>query len=221
MTGTEQDQLLELARSIVRTESLAVAEVADQLDESFLSVARLLLDCRGKVFVTGSGTSAAVARRMAHLLSVCGTPSVYLQPMDALHGTMGAVTGEDVVVAISHGGGSTEINELVTRVKERGATTVAITARPESVLGRHSDLVVELVSRLGADPGDVIAMGSTLMVSAWGDALAVVLMQLREYTWEQVLHSHPAGAVGTIVHNPGDLDGLDARASVTDRDGEE
>lgn len=196
---------LEDIRTFLREEAAGVANTADQLDETFLAVVRLLADTTGKVFVTGSGTSGFIARRMAHLLSVCGTPAVFLQPMDALHGSMGAISGGDVLIAISRGGGSGEITDLTARAKDRGATTIAITATAGSPFTTVADIVVVLQSPDGAEPGGVIAMGSTLVMAAWGDALALTLMRLRGYTWAEVLHTHPAGAVGQIQQAPAEL----------------
>ncbi len=143
---------------------------------------------------------------MAHLLSVSGTPSVFISGADALHGTMGAMAPGDILVAISRGGGSDEINDLVVRAKERGVdTVVAVTADASSRLARNADVVVELTMIPGIDPGEVIAMGSTLVTAAWGDALAVVLMRMRGYSWANVLHSHPSGAVGKIDEAPQEL----------------
>ncbi|WP_157970546.1 KpsF/GutQ family sugar-phosphate isomerase [Nakamurella deserti] len=202
---TDTDAVLRAARETVRLEAAGVLAVVDQIDGSFVAAARLLHDCTGMVFVTGAGTSGAIARRMAHLFSVCGTPSVFIQAADALHGTMGAVTSGDIVVAISRGGGSTEINNLATRVKDRGATVLALTAVPDSELGRRSDVVVTLTSPPGVDPGEVIAMGSTLVTAVWGDAMALVLMRLRGYSWDRMLHTHPSGAVGSLTDAPAPL----------------
>ena len=111
----------------------------------------------------------------------------------------------DVVIAISKGGASREIVDLVGRVRDRGATTVALTAVSDSELGRGADICVTVTSSDDVDPGGVIAMGSTLATAVWGDALAYTLMRLRGYTWDEVLHSHPAGAVGQIEHAPDEL----------------
>nr|WP_277816676.1 SIS domain-containing protein [Microbacterium aquimaris] len=169
--------------------------------------------CTGKVFVTGSGTSGATARRMAHLLAVCGTPSTFIHPMDALHGTMGALAAGDVLISISRGGESAEINDFSTRAQRRSVSVVALTAEPESTLGRLADVTVTLITEGEGDPGGVIAMGSTLVTSVWGDALANILMRRRGYGWDQVLETHPAGAVGQITDLPDPLTGIDAPAS--------
>lgn len=205
--------MLEAARLVVRNEGAAVSAVADQIDESFIAVVDLLEHCNGKVFVTGAGTSGAVARRMAHLLAVCGTPSTFIHPMDALHGTMGALAPGDVLISISRGGESSEINDFSTRAQRRSVKVVAITADPESTLGRLADLTVVLTTVGDGDPGGVIAMGSTLVTSVWGDALANVLMRRRGYGWDQVLETHPAGAVGLITDLPEPLDSLNTSPS--------
>lgn len=199
---TNLNSILDLARDRISKEAAGVVAVAGQLDENFERVVNLILGLNGKVFVTGSGTSGIIARRMAHLLTVCGTPSLYLQPMDALHGSMGAVTKGDILIAISRGGTSEEINDLARRLQKQGIGIVTLTSTPDSELARMAQISIILKSAADADPGDIIAMGSTLAVGVWGDALAYVLMVLREHSWETVLHNHPAGAVGKIKELP-------------------
>ena len=206
----QNNAMLEAAREQVRREGAAVQAVAEQLDETFPAAVRTLYDCRGKVFVSGSGTSSTIARRMAHLLSVCGTPAVFLSAMDALHGTMGAVTDGDVVILISHGGESDELIQLGRRVKDRGAQVIALTGTPTSNLAGLADIAAIVRATVDqADPGNIIAMGSTLAVGAWGDAIAYVLMRQRGYSWDELLHTHPAGAVGLIDAAPAELQPLD------------
>ncbi len=210
-------QALEVARQQVRLEAQAVLAVADQLDDSFVAAAQLALDCAGKVFTVGSGTSAMVAHRMAHLLSVCGRPSVFLHPMDALHGSSGALTAGDVIIAISKGGGSAEINDLCALAHSRGVAVIALTARPQSPMADLADVVVSLQTTEDADPGGIVAMGSTLVTSVWGDALGYVLMHYNGYSWDQVLGSHPAGAVGQRDDRPADLTPISVEQPKADR----
>ncbi len=200
---------LEVARRQIRLEADAVRAVADQLDESFAAAAQLVLECPGKVFTLGSGTSGMVARRMAHLLSVCGQPSVFLHPMDALHGSSGALAAGDVIIAISKGGESAEINDLCALARSRGVSVIALTAQPQSALAELAEVAVTLTTSDDADPGGIVAMGSTLVTSVWGDALSYVLMHYNGYGWDQVLGSHPAGAVGQRRELPADLDRVD------------
>ncbi len=202
MTPMDEQAVLTLARERIATEGSGVSAVGDELDGSFVTAARLLYGCTGKVFVSGSGTSGTVARRMAHIFAVTGTPAIYLPPMDALHGTLGVVTKGDIVVVISKGGGSDEINDLVQRAKDRGAGVIALTCTPDTPMTRKADLTVVAGRTPGVDLGGMIAMGSTLAHGAWGDAMATVLMSARGYAWEKVHHTHPGGAVGAKTTLP-------------------
>lgn len=207
---------LDAAREIVRREGRGVADVADQIDETFVEAVELVRRVTGKVFVTGSGTSGAVARRMAHLLAVCGTPALFLPGMDALHGTMGAVVSGDLLITISRGGESDELNDLSRRVQQRDVPVIALTAVPGSTLGRLADLTVTIDPGSDVDPGGLIAMGSTLATAVWGDALAAVLMQIRGYGWDEVMSTHPAGAVGRREALPDALPALTGTEDVPD-----
>ena len=192
----DTQRLLSLARELVNAESAGIAALAAQIDVRLVDVARRMVSSEGKVLVGGVGTSGETARRMAHLLSVTGTPSLFIHPADALHGGLGAVEPEDVVIAISKGGKSEEVNEFVRRSREIGAFVVAITGAATTYLAGISSIAIALDANADAEPGGIAAMGSTLVVSAWGDALALVAMQLRGEDWSKVLSRHPGGAVG-------------------------
>ena len=201
--------VLEAACQQIEREARAVAGVAQLLNNSFIEAADLCLRMTGKVIVTGAGTSGHAGRRMAHLLSVSGTPAVFLHPMDCLHGTMGAITKDDVVFAISKGGGSDELNQLCSILREKGTKIVALTENESSELAGLADVTVLLHTPDQADPGNVIAMGSTLVSGVWGDALAYVLMRLRKRSWKETLEIHPAGAVGKMQTAPEELNRLE------------
>src|ERR1700709_1135929 len=126
------DGLAELAGSVLSRESAALAALVGAVESSVVAVARQMIRVPGKVVTTGSGTSGIMAERLAHLLSVCGTPAVYLPSMDALHGGMGAITPSDLVVAISKTGHSHELTNLVERLGQRGIHVVALTESPDS-----------------------------------------------------------------------------------------
>lgn len=190
------EAILALARGTVRQEAQAVAAIAEQLDESLGQVAELLLGCPGHVLVAGVGTSHAVAWRMAHLLSCAGTPALFLHPADSLHGSAGAITAKDIVIAISKGGETDEINRFVAIARRRGAKIVGLTEGPDSTLAHQSDLVLRVCAPPEVDPYGMIATGSSLVNAAVGDALCAVLLQLRGYTREQFGQTHPGGAVG-------------------------
>ncbi len=180
------ETLLAAAREVVSREARALAGLVDQLDTSFLTVVETVAATTGKVVTTGSGTSGIMAERLAHLLSVCGTPAVYLPSMDALHGGMGAITPTDLVIAISKTGQSAELTDLVERLDRRGIHVVAVTESPDSPFARAASSVAHVrTDPADADPGDMIAMASTLAVGAWGDAVAVVTMSMRGHSWSE------------------------------------
>jgi D-arabinose 5-phosphate isomerase GutQ len=212
------EDLLTAGRNRIFDEAEVLRLVGDSLDDSFVAAVRLIRMAQGKVVTVGVGTSGPVARRMAHLLSTSGTPSLFLHPGDALHGGLGAITAVDVVLAISKGGGSAELNEFIRLAKTRGAALLVLTARAESPLARAADVAVVLPQTPDSDPGGIIAMGSSLAAAAWGDALAIVLMQISGYSWAQVIDAHPSGAVGQREQLPAVLSRLpDPAAPRTDR----
>lgn len=195
------DEILDLARSVIRKEIDGIATLIDQLDDSFVKAVGKMMKCEGHVLTTGAGTSNPVAARLAHLLSCCGTPALFIHPGDSQHGLAGAVTEKDILIAISKGGETTEINHLARVAKARGATVIAMTEKPDSTLGRMSHLVLTVKAPPDGDPHGMIATGSSLVNSAMGDALCVVLLQLRGYSLEKFGETHPGGAVGRKLSN--------------------
>lgn len=203
--SSSSDELERLAGAVLARESAAVHALLGEVETTLVNTARRLLTISGKVVTTGSGTSGIMAERLAHLLAVCGTPAVYLPAMDALHGGIGAITPSDLVLAISKTGRSTELATLAQRLTQRGIDVIAVTEDPSSPVAAAATSVAALPATApGADPGDMIAMASTLAVGAWGDALAVVAMSLRGHTLHDVVDSHPAGGVGARGYRPGD-----------------
>jgi D-arabinose 5-phosphate isomerase GutQ len=189
------NEILELARSTIQKELNGINALIDQLGDGFVEAVERLLKCKGHVLVTGAGTSNPVAARLAHLLSCCGTPALFIHPGDSQHGLAGAVTERDVLLAISKGGETIEVNHLAQVAKARGATLVAMTENPDSTLGKLSDVVLLVRSPPDVDPHGMIATGSSLVNAAMGDALCVVLLHLRGYSLEEFGETHPGGAV--------------------------
>lgn len=185
-----------MAADVVRRESAAVDGIVEQLSDGFVRAVRALLECRGHVIVSGSGTSHAVALRFAHLLSCCGTPALFLHPGDSQHGAAGALRAEDAWIGLSKGGETTEVVFLGGIAKKRGATVIAITEKPDSTLGRLADVVLEVKAPADVDPYGMIATGSSLVNSALCDAICVALLELRGYTLDRFGETHPGGAVG-------------------------
>lgn len=195
--------LLQAGRSVIRGDRAALTMVEDHLGAEFVATVRLLFGVRGKVLVTGMGTSGATARRIAHLLSCGGTAALFVHAADGLHGGLGAVEPEDCLIAISKGGESDELNDYCRRARELGAGLVVLTAELGSPLAQLADQVLPVVTPPESDPGEMMAMGSAIGACAVGDALAVALMRLREYPWERFESSHPGGAVGKRIEARG------------------
>jgi D-arabinose 5-phosphate isomerase GutQ len=190
------NELIERARHVIAAESAAVLSAAESVDQHFIDVVQVLLDCSGKVLITGSGTSGTIARRAAHLFSVGGTPAFYLSPNDGLHGGLGVLRKNDVVIAISKGGSSEELNHFCQRASELAAAVIAITAVPESELAQLADHVLQLRLPPESDLGAVVATGSSLASAALLDALVEVTRTVRGYSWSEFFFTHPSGAVG-------------------------
>lgn len=196
MPSQEDAGALQAAQQLIKAEAAALMGLQSQLDTRLMTAAQLILQRPGKVLTAGVGTSGHVAQRLAHLLSVTGTPAVFVHPADGLHGGLGVVQPGDVLFSVSKGGQSEELNEFTRRAKKLGAKIIVLTMDPNSELSQLADLAVGLSIPAEADPGGIVAMGSTLVTSAWGDALSIILMQMRGYGWDSVLFTHPNGAVG-------------------------
>lgn len=196
MPALSDDEVVELARRVIQADSRAVLATLAALDGAFLQFARLLSTCSGKVLVTGSGTSGAVAIRAAHLLSVAGTPAFHLSPADGLHGGLGVLRPGDIVLALSKGGASEELNDFCSRARALCGCLLVITASQASALAAMADHVIMLVLQDDADIGALVATGSSLAAAAVVDALVAVGRVARGYAWRDLLFTHPAGAVG-------------------------
>jgi arabinose-5-phosphate isomerase len=195
----DDDVLLAIGRSVIRGDLDALTMIEAGLGDGFVAAVRLLFDVRGKVLVTGMGTSGSTARRIAHLFSCGGTPALFVHAADGLHGGLGAVGPDDCVIAVSRGGESDELNEYCRRAQRGGARIVALTAVQGSTLGTFADCVVPVLTPPGSDPGGMLAMGSAIAACAVGDAMAMALMGLRSDPWDRFESSHPGCVVGKRI----------------------
>ncbi len=189
-------QVLNLAQNTIKRESQALLSLNQQLERSFSQAARIMLNCDGHILTTGAGTSNPIAARFAHLLSCCGAPALFIHPGDSQHGLSGAVTNKDILVAISKGGETTEVNHLARIGKSRGACLISILEKSDSTLGNLSDIILCVKAPANIDPYGLIATGSSLFNAALCDALCVVQLELRGYSKEKFGETHPGGAVG-------------------------
>jgi arabinose-5-phosphate isomerase len=193
------DRLL-YAREIVRAEAAALERVADRLDDAFLQAVDLLYRCAGRVALTGAGKSADVGQKLAGTLNSTGTRAYVLDATRAVHGDLGMVHPNDVALVLSHSGESEEVVRLLAPLRQMASALVALTSNRDSTLARHADVALvygplEEVCPLGLAPSASTSASTTAMIAV-GDALAFVLLRMREFTREDFARYHPAGSLG-------------------------
>ncbi len=204
LTPAESEEILQQARSIIHSEIAAVEQAAAFLDISFARAVRAVLDCRGRVCVTGIGKAGIVGKKIQATLASTGTPSYNLHPVEALHGDLGMVHAEDVVIALSKSGGS-EVAQLVPILKRMGCCIILISAEPQSVTAQLSDIVLCIGSSPEACPLGLAPSSSTTAMLALGDALALTVMQQKAIKPEQYASYHPGGALGRALMKVRDI----------------
>lgn len=189
---------------ILNAEGKAVAAQAEVVDTKVVEeIVELFCNCKGKVFVTGCGTSGAAAKKIAHTLCCVNRPAVYLSPADAVHGGMGVVSEGDVVVLLSKGGATPEITQLVAACKEKKATTIAISEKGDSPLTDSCDIWLKVKVEEEPDKFNMLATSSTLAVIAVMDVIAICVMHKNGFTKEDFAVIHPGGAVGERLMHGG------------------
>jgi KpsF/GutQ family protein len=185
------------ARRVWQAEAAAVGRLDQVVDRrAFERCVAVLARGRGKVLTAGAGTSAAAARKIAHSLCCVERPALFLSPGDAVHGGLGAVQKEDVVIAISKGGNTREIVNLLPAIKAKRAFLIGVTEQADSELARQSDLLLRVKVEREPDPFNMLATASTLAVIAVFDAVCIALMDATGYTRDKFALIHPGGAVG-------------------------
>jgi D-arabinose 5-phosphate isomerase GutQ len=195
----KKPEALALARETIGHAAQAVAALAPALDDDFWKVCQLIAGCRGIVWVTGVGTSAAIGARFAHILTDCGARSVFLSPDVGLHGHSGALAASEVLVAISRGGESAEVNAMVAIANQRRLTTIGLVDNEDSTMARACRQVLPFHSPAEYELGGYCATTSTVVCSAVCDAVCAVVLKLKGYTLAEFRGTHPGGAVGLAV----------------------
>lgn len=181
---------------VLETEAKAIMSMAEHLDGNFARAVELCFNCRGKVVTTGVGKSGLIARKVSATLSSTGTPSFFLHPTDAVHGDLGALRTGDVAVAFSYSGETSEVVGLVPSFRRLSVPLISFVGNVGSTLARESDVVVHIALEREACPYGLVPTASSTSMLALGDALAIVLMQMRGFTPEDFAAIHPSGALG-------------------------
>jgi len=184
------------ARKVLAIEAQAILDLASRIDESFDRAVEVLFTCTGRVVVTGMGKSGIIAQKLSATLASTGTPSLYLHPVEAIHGDLGRIVKGDAVVAVSYGGDTGEILALVAAVKRLGSPLISLTGNPRSPLAGASDVHLDVSIREEACPLGLAPTASTTAALAMGDALAMALIERRGFTVDDFAVLHPGGRLG-------------------------
>jgi arabinose-5-phosphate isomerase len=187
---------LETARKVLQIEARTLAELVGRLDEGFVRAVEILLGCKGRVVVTGMGKSGLIGQKISATLSSTGTPSFFLHPAEALHGDLGRLVREDVLLALSYSGETEELLRLLDTVKRLAIALISLTSNRCSTLAQASDVVIDVGIRQEACPLGLAPTASTTAMLAMGDALAMALLERRGFNEEDYAALHPAGGLG-------------------------
>ena len=192
----DRPAILQRAREVFQIESEAVARLAQRLDDSLPRAVELLLNCRGRVVVTGVGKSGAIGKKLASTLASTGTPALFLNAAEGLHGDLGMVAPGDVLLAISYSGRTDDLTAILPVVKAMEVPVIAITGRADSFLGSEADVVLNVEVEKEACPLNLAPTSSTTAALAMGDALAVCTMTARGFSHADFARFHPGGTLG-------------------------
>lgn len=187
---------IEEGRRVLKIEAQCILDIAEKLNGSFEKAVQMVHACTGKVIVTGIGKSGQIARKMASTLSSTGTPALYLHPAESSHGDLGVITKGDIVIAFSYGGESPELGHLLSFVARKDVPLIAFTARGESSLAKHAQVVLDIAVREEACPLGLAPTSSSTASLALADALAMAVLKRRGFRKEDFAEFHPGGSLG-------------------------
>ncbi|AOR27265.1 D-arabinose 5-phosphate isomerase [Formosa sp. Hel1_33_131] len=193
---SSKKSIVALAKETIVIESLAISQLADFIDDTFAEAVDLIYNSTGRVIITGIGKSAIIANKIVATLNSTGTPSVFMHAADAIHGDLGLILSDDIVICISKSGNTPEIKVLIPFLKNAGNTLIAITGNQKSVLAEQADFVFNSYVEKEACPINLAPTTSTTAQLVIGDALAVCLLELRGFTKDDFAKYHPGGALG-------------------------
>jgi arabinose-5-phosphate isomerase len=184
------------AIEVIRKEAEAVARLEKKIDENFVKAVQLILKCKGRVIVTGIGKSGIIGKKIAATLTSTGTAAFFLNPTEGLHGDLGMVRKNDVVIAVTKSGGTDEVYQLIPLFKRLGVPIITLTGKPDSPVAEKSDLVIDVSVDQEACPNNLVPTSSTTAALVMGDALAVALLDERDFSSEDFALLHPGGHLG-------------------------
>jgi arabinose-5-phosphate isomerase len=188
--------VLQQAIDVLKIEARGIMGLVDRLDDNFIKMVELIYLSKGRLIIAGIGKSGIVGRKIVATLNSTGTRSLFLHPVEAMHGDLGMVCREDILIALSNSGETDELNILVPSVRKIGCAIIAFTGVKDSTLARHSDLVIDVGVAKEACPMGIVPTASTTAMLAMGDALAVVLIDKKQFKSSDFKRNHPGGMLG-------------------------
>ncbi len=220
----DKDKLIHLARAVIETEIQALQALTRRLGEDFVRACEFMLDCEGRVVVTGMGKSGHIGGKIAATLASTGTPAFFVHPGEASHGDLGMITSKDVVIALSNSGETDELLTILPLIKRLGVPLISLTGNPDSRLAREADVNLDISVEKEACPLGLAPTASTTATLVMGDALAISLLESRGFTADDFALSHPGGRLGKrlllhvndIMHTGDDIPRVHAEDSLSD-----
>ncbi len=191
-----KQNIIDLGLSVLEIEARSISELHSKIDDQFVEACLMLLNCSGRVVVTGMGKSGHIGRKIAATLASTGTPSFFLHPAEASHGDLGMITANDVVFALSYSGETSEVITILPLIKRLGANMISLTGAATSTLALRSDIHIDVSIRKEACPLGLAPTASTTAMLAMGDAIAISVLEARGFTMEDFAKSHPGGQLG-------------------------
>jgi arabinose-5-phosphate isomerase len=188
--------IIDAAVRVLNIEAQGILNLIERINEDFVKLVEIIYKSRGRVIVAGIGKSGIIGRKIAATLNSTGTRAVFLHPVEAMHGDLGMVSREDIFLALSNSGETDELNILLPSIRNTGCPIIAFTGKPRSTLARHSDLVIDVGVETEACPMGLAPTASTTAQLAMGDALAVVLINMRKFSPDDFKKFHPGGLLG-------------------------
>lgn len=214
----DPQKFLAAGRRVITIEAAALTTLAHALDDSFAEAVQLMLDAPGRVIVSGMGKSGHIARKIAATLASTGTPAHFVHPAEASHGDLGMLAQGDVVIMLSNSGETPELADMIAHTRRFGIALIGVASKPDSTLLRQADVALVLPAAEEACGTGVVPTTSTTMTLALGDALAVALMEHREFTPQDFRKFHPGGKLGAQLSKVSDLMHAGDELPLADRD---
>lgn len=201
----DNKKVIQVATDVLQIEADSILNLKEQLNDNFCRAVQMVLDCQGKVVVTGIGKSGHIARKISSTMSSTGTASFYLHPAESSHGDLGVVSKKDLIIAISYGGEAAELNAIINYANRNDIQMIALTGKPESTLGKAATVVLNIFVKKEACPLSLAPTSSSTATLAMGDALAMAVLDQKGFTANNFAEFHPSGTLGLRLRKIKDI----------------